>query len=279
MVKELEILLKRLSEFSALTYTQVRGMVYFGPLWSWNELDSNGQSAQHDLHCFYEKFVELATNLLKDRVPLKLKSFEERTQILRSFIQQEESQWNGIDELYSQARTALREQEEILHLLCPPAESDSSTTTSILVPDTNALIGCPLLERFQFDWPQVEVILVPTVISELDNLKVQARSSEMRDKVKKVITQIKEMRRRGHLTNGVKVNSKMSLRTIAVEPSQGTALSWLDFENLDDRIVASVMEVTRENLDQVVILVTADLNLQTKAEFARIPYLEPPDPT
>jgi predicted ribonuclease YlaK len=123
------------------------------------------------------------------------------------------------------------------------------------------------------------VILVPTVISELDNLKVQARSSEMRDKVKKVITQIKEMRRRGHLTNGVKVNSKMSLRTIAVEPSQGTALSWLDFENLDDRIVASVMEVTRENLDQVVILVTADLNLQTKAEFARIPYLEPPDPT
>jgi hypothetical protein len=52
----------------------------------------------------------------------------------------------------------------------------------------------------------------------------------------------------------------------------------VDASNADDRILASVLEVMRRFPRRPVALVTRDLELQHKAEFARIPYVEPPEP-
>lgn len=89
--------------------------------------------------------------------------------------------------------------------------------------------------------------------------------------------QIKEYRRRGRLTDGVPLlKDKSQIVAIAVEPTFSESLSWLDANNNDDRLLASCLEIMRKMLESQVILLTRDINLQNKAEFARIPFLEPP---
>ena len=49
---------------------------------------------------------------------------------------------------------------------------------------------------------------------------------------------------------------------------------WLDPSNADDRLMATFIEVMRRNPRSAVVLVTRDLNLQNKMEFARLPFIE-----
>jgi len=65
---------------------------------------------------------------------------------------------------------------------------------------------------------------------------------------------------------------------IATEPSVETTLPWLDLENNDDRFLAAVIEVMRNRPRSPVIIISRDINLQNKAEFARVPFVEPPEP-
>ena len=150
----------------------------------------------------------------------------------------------------------------------------------ILVPDTNALIYNPSIEAWEFQgFARFCIILTPTVISELDQLKVTHRNPEVRSKAEKLIRQIKEYRRRGNLLEGVALRRGVrELRTIAAEPLLSESLPWLQAENMDDRLIASVIEIMRAHPRSEVHLVSRDLNAQNKAEYARILYLEPPDP-
>jgi predicted ribonuclease YlaK len=154
-----------------------------------------------------------------------------------------------------------------------------------VVPDTNALIFNPDLEKWKFDGtPQFTMVLIPAVLSELDSLKVNHRVETVREKAEKIISRIKEYRRRaaaavGRLTDGVVVVTGVSnIIAIAVEPKMEASLPWLDPASKDDQILASVIEVMRMRPRSPVLLVTRDINLQNKAEFANIPFVEPPDP-
>ena len=53
-------------------------------------------------------------------------------------------------------------------------------------------------------------------------------------------------------------------------------LGWLDPSNNDDRIIANALELQRTYPSDKVVLVTGDINLQNKAELAKLPYAEPP---
>ena len=53
-------------------------------------------------------------------------------------------------------------------------------------------------------------------------------------------------------------------------------LPWLDPASPDDRLLASCVEIMRLHPRSTVMLVTGDINLQNKAEFALVPFLEPP---
>ena len=48
------------------------------------------------------------------------------------------------------------------------------------------------------------------------------------------------------------------------------SLSWLDADNADDRIIASVLHIQASSPSAHVILVTGDINLQNKADAAMI---------
>ena len=63
---------------------------------------------------------------------------------------------------------------------------------------------------------------------------------------------------------------------MTIETNFSESLTGLDPNNKDDRFIASVYEIITANLRSVVSIVTADINLQNKAEFACLPYCKPP---
>ena len=119
------------------------------------------------------------------------------------------------------------------------------------------------------------VIIVPTVIQELDDLKIKSRDIDFKNKVKSVIRRLKGWRQQGSMLKGVTVNKKITIKMVATEPKFNKTLQWLDSSNNDDRIIASILELQSTNPSSKVVLVTADLNLQNKAELAKLPIVEP----
>lgn len=148
----------------------------------------------------------------------------------------------------------------------------------LAVPDTNSLTAAPDPTWYasSMESDTFSFVLLPTVLSELDNLKYQARNDTYRTKVERVIRRISGWRRQGNLLNGVTVDGTITVKAIAQEPNFGATLSWLDPSNKDDRIIASTLEVQRLNPAARVLLFTGDINLQNKAVLAEIPFAEPP---
>ena len=131
----------------------------------------------------------------------------------------------------------------------------------LLVPDTNALLYNTDIDKWNFaEASKFRIMLTPTVLSELDQLKVAGRTDEVRKKSEKLIRQIKEYRRRGPLANGVSVKKDaVELASIAIEPDTEAMLPWLSKENNDDRILASVISIMRSNPSAPVAIVTRDI--------------------
>ena len=124
---------------------------------------------------------------------------------------------------------------------------DSSDNSAVIVPDTNALLYNPSLEDWAFAGiSSFTIILLPTILKELDTLKITSRE-DFRKKVEGLITRIKGDRGRGQLNEGVILCKGVSkLRSVATEPNMATALPWLDAANDDDRLLASFLEVIRD---------------------------------
>jgi len=149
----------------------------------------------------------------------------------------------------------------------------------LIIPDTNAILTCPEIERYSevISTKDYSVIFTPTVLAELDDLKVKSRDNDFREKVKSVINRIKGWRNQGSLLNGVTVHKTVKVRMLAKEPDFSNNLKWLESSNSDDRIIASVLEIQREFPSSIICLITSDINLQNKAEMANIPFVEPPE--
>ena len=158
---------------------------------------------------------------------------------------------------------------------------DGSSGASIYVPDTNALLFNPDLDRWRFGGERFTLVLTPLVLSELDELKMRSRYPDVAAKADGLVTRIKGYRERGggDLAAGVTLRKNVStLRAIAPEPRMDRSLPWLDPANGDDRLIAAIIEIMRQHVRSPVTLVTRDLNLQNKAAHAAIPYVEAPPP-
>lgn len=142
----------------------------------------------------------------------------------------------------------------------------------LIIPDTNSLVAHPdpVDYREIAGCKSFTLLFLPTVLSELDELKNLHRNPDFRDKAKKVITRVKGYRKQGSLREGVKVDGSITVKAIANEPNMQDALSWLDPEVQDDRVIASVLEIQAFNPNAHIILVTGDINLLNKADAARI---------
>ena len=244
--------------------------------YAFRPLGQEGSRLQSRLIDDYQRFIDLVICLTRNQPRTSVHEVKLADRSLRFLIQQEGlTHLSSIKKAHECARQALGTLVELLDNLY-----DGSDGEVVCVPDTNALIYNPHIQLWSFDGISRFILLLPpTVLQELDQLKVSHRQESVREKAQSLINQIKEYRRRGRLTDGVPlVNGVSSLRSLAVEPDFGRTLPWLNATNADDRILATYVEVMRLYPRSPVLLVTRDINLQNKAEFARLPFVEPPEP-
>ena len=243
---------------------------------SWKKLSVDGLRLQSRIREEYERFHAILKCLLRKQSSSVHTNLAQTNSTIQKLIDQQGGTYaTSCNEAASQFKKAINMQFEMLSHLFDGAEGDH-----VYVPDTNGLIYNPQLEDWQFDdSPTFVLLLMPTVLSELDSLKVTGKSDSVRDKANKLVRQCMEYRRRGNLNDGVVLRKgSHSLRTIAVEPDFANSLPWLDPNNNDDRILAGFVEAMRQHPRCPVILVTRDINLTNKADYARLPCVLPPEP-
>jgi len=248
-----------------------------GPTGTWGELDVDARRIQTRVLEEYGRLHDTMTVVLRGLSPDALSELESANETIREILEQSKLSWiDSVDEARTRANQALDTQAALLERL-----HDRGGGADVFVPDTNALLHYPDLERWEFEGSlESELVLCPSVLVELDELKVNHRNADVRAKAEGLITRIKGYRARGQLTQGVPLRKPTSkIRALGTEPRMSESLPWLDAANRDDRFLASAIEIMRQHPRSAVTIVTRDINLQSKAELASIPFVEPPDPT
>jgi hypothetical protein len=228
---------------AALGNVPSNSVVVLGPDHYWNPLDEPGRQLQSKLRSHYEKLFTVLSTLLRSQARSTKNDLVGHARAAREVINQEGATWlKTIDEAVAQFGEAIDRQVALLSGLHDGAEGGN-----IFVPDTNALLYHPQLEDWEFDGStNFVVVLTPTVLSELDHLKVNHRNEDVRRKAEGLICRIKGYRSRGRLADGVPLrNNRSTLMTIAVEPQMDESLPWLQADNNDDPILAGFIEVMR----------------------------------
>jgi len=257
------------NDVGGVVFINVHGDHYY------RTLPEAGRQVQSKLLEDYRRYSTLLKVLLKEQPQDALREFSEADRVVLDTIEQQSTWCRNTQQALDKAADALMSELGLVKNLY-----DSSSGEVLLVPDTNALLYAHRLVEWEFDEIlSFALVLTPAVLSELDWLKIQHRTETVRTKAESLIAQIKELRRRGKLIEGVTlVAGKSSVFSIATEPKIGDSLPWLDATNADDRFMASVIEVMRLHPRCVVLVVTRDVNLQNKLEFAGLPFVEPPEP-
>jgi rRNA-processing protein FCF1 len=253
------------------------GVVFIAPDWEWAKPTDDLRRIQMRLVPRFDRCFERLSLLFSD-APSELKDeIEEVREQIRDWLARDGKHWTwALPHDIESAGTLLRERFSklagFLDVL-PAAESPL-----LAVPDTSALIDVPQFERYSevFGVDKLEIAIVSGVLSELDALKDQGRNQEVREKARIAVRAIKDLRQRGSLLDGVQVVDGMTVFSRPVEPVFDRLPGRLDPSVPDDRILAAVFELQRERPRGAVVLVTGDVNLQTKAELAGIPFVEPP---
>lgn len=244
-------------------------VVFVTPDYYWGKPSAELSAALHAAKRDYGEWIEIVRSVFRAAPADVERGIDEADSRYRMWLELEQNWSLGpkAEENEAKFREDASAFDRLLDIL------DSATTSGVIViPDTNSIIAHPDpseylaaagTDRFTF-------LLLPTVLSELDELKNLHRNPDFRDKAKSVIMRVKGWRAQGSLSKGVKVNGTITVRAIAAEPNMRSALSWLDSNIKDDRIIASVLEVQAANPNDSVILVTGDINLMNKADAARI---------
>lgn len=242
----------------------------------WEALSQEGVQLQSKVFEEYGHFSSLLRVLLAKQPDHIRHKFNKSADLVNDIITQSVTTvLQNTQQAHQRVCKELHEQVALIDRLY-----DGSGGARMFVPDTNALLYNPDLEKWNFNAvPIFTIVLTPTVLSELDHHKINHRNEDVRKKADGLIGRIKDYRRRGRLSVGVPIKrDKITVMAIAKEPNFSDTLPWLDANSDDDRYLASFLEVMRTFASSITVLVTRDINLQNKAEFSRVPFLEPPNP-
>lgn len=98
---------------------------------------------------------------------------------------------------------------------------------------------------------------------------------ELREAARRADRRLKGLRDNGDVTAGAKVAGDVWVRFEHTEPRSEGLPSWLDLHVPDDRFVASTLLLQSDHPGSALVVVTSDLNLQTKLAAVSLPFLEP----
>jgi len=244
-------------------------IVLLGPDHPWGKLDEESKRLQTEIYNEYKHLIEIGKSILANALPEAKEKYEAEIGLLLDKIEQKNMTWHEtISEVEEYFKKGLENQVESINSV-----HGKIGDGKLLIPDTNVFIANPNFHKYRIPRKSC-IIFLPTVLGELDRLKVEHGNENVRNKAATAIRNIKEYRRRGKLLDGVKITDKLSAYTIAVEPKFEDKPSWLDPNNKDDRFIATCLEVAAKCPDSEIAILTLDINMQNKAEFALFPYLD-----
>jgi len=252
---------------------RIPGVAVVAPNYYWNQCSPQQENIRIGLKREYERFFEMLNLMLRQAPNDILYKFNAYDKRVRDFIELSSS-WSLSENMEDNLNLFDATCEEMKGILDIFHQKDNGDT--LLIPDTNSLlINCdPIAYRKLINQDQFTFLLLPTVISELDKLKINHRNPDVKDKAKKVIKRIKGWRAQGTLSSGIKVDKTIIVKALYKEPDMGNTLSWLDSNVQDDRIIANVLSIQAESPSSVVYLITSDINLQNKADAVFITTME-----
>ena len=243
--------------------------------YSYDQLDESGLKAQARLKESGRRYLSLVGLLLKyhkgEAESTSIRSVEYK---LEEVTRENQTTYSkNVNESYQDLSQQLGDLEEEISKIYG-VESEET----LVVPDTNALYHNTDIGNWRFsEFERYTILLVPAVLRELDNHKMSHKVESVREKAKKLVRMIKEFGRRGDIGSGVNLRKGVSkMRAIAIEPDMSNTLEWLQSDVADDRIIAMALELMWRHPRSSVVIVTADINVQNKARFASLPFLEPP---
>lgn len=242
--------------------------------WDWRADDSL-VADRTELLTDFDEWVALFQLLHRTPVPEVSRRTEGSVGLLRRWLTRE----GGDHSVPSDVEQAIEMVNEAFDALSSLVAMSARRSQGLLaVPDTNALLRCPDVAKYQRVLPTDDfvVILIPTVLSELDELKDRGRTPEVRKAAAASVRRIKGLRDRGRLRSGVPVEGKITLRAEHREVRTREILDWLDPDVADDRILASALDLQSRHPSSTLFLVTADINLQNKADAVGLPVVDPP---
>ena len=250
------------------------GVVFICPEYYWGQASPEQLNAQLAIKRDHEVWVEIFRSVFRTATNDLNRRIDEADKKFRGWIELSES-WSISPDRAANERQ-LRDDAERFAEILAILEVDGAMRT-ILIPDTNAIVGEPDPNQYTdiAGDNSFVVLLLPTVLAELDTMKNSHRNPNFRKKVKKTITRIKGWRNQGSLLDGVTVSRTITVRALANEPDMQSTLTWLDEHNRDDRIIAAVLEVPSDHPAARVFHTTGDINLLNKADIARIENAEP----
>ena len=249
------------------------GITIVAPNHHWGERSPEQQHQHLQIVRRYKRIAELLSVLLAGAPKNLTREFEQSNKQFSIWLELG-SNWSiSPDKVANEAalRASIDGLRNVVKVLAAGTQDQV-----ILIPDTNSLLAeaDPTAYRAICNAQGFVFLLLPTVLAELDELKILHRNPDVREKAQKVITRIKGWRAQGPLLDGVVVDKKIQVRAIHQEPNMAESLSWLDASNADDRIVATTLHVQSMSPSARVILVTGDINLQNKSDAAFIETAE-----
>ena len=249
------------------------GIVFLAPTYYWGKMSLEQLNCQISIKRDYEEWIDIFNSVFANAPDHLDRSVAKADNRLRQWIELK-SNWS-ISYDRAANEEGLRADAKAFYDMLAILDANGPTAT-MLIPDTNAIVSQPSPSQYMSIAGNDTFIflLLPTVLAELDALKINHRNDDFRKKVTKVITRIKGWRNQGSLREGVKVDRTISVKAVASEPKMGNSLPWLDNSNRDDRIIASVLEVQSSHPNARIILITGDVNLANKADVARIETAE-----
>lgn len=275
---ELEVLYLSLLDRSAIRNVDPNrrgsGIVFAGASkWGWLP-DAQLTGERTRLAAELEEWLSLFQLLHRDALPETEKRIGNAAKLLRRWLLRDGRDTSippTVEQARGMATSAFAELRELIDMHA------GNSTGFVAVPDTNALLRHPdvAIYREVLGSDKFDVVLLPTVLSELDDLKDRGRSADVRDAAAAVVRRIKGLRDRGNLRSGVPVEGKISLRTEHREVAPQGILDWLDPLVPDDRIIGATLDLQARHPSKTVVLLSRDINLQNKAAAVGIPIADP----
>jgi rRNA-processing protein FCF1 len=243
------------------------------PLWGWGP-DEALLGDRTRLHERLEEWISLFMLLHRKALPETRTRIDAHLGLLRGWLTREGSDHSvpsTRDKAENEAAAAFRELARLVEL------GTHGPADTLVVPDTNALIRQPdvALHARSVGSPRCTIVMLTTVVAELDDLKDRGRTEDVRAKATAALRRLKGFRDRGDLRRGVTVEGQVQLRVEHREVQVREVLDWLDPTVPDDRILGGSLDLQARNPSATVVLVTSDMNLQNKAAAVGMPFADP----